>query len=222
MAYTFVQGNASGGFGAVTARGVTLTSTVGVGNTILGMVTYASTDSITSITDDKSNTYTIIDTDTNTPDGSKQTSFWLLNITNSPQTITANFSIASVSTQIVVDEFSGVSASAVIDAHAITVQTSPGTGTDGVSSGSIVTSSNGDLIWAAVVDQHSTSPTISAGTGFTTGTNAAPFLKSVSEYQTQSTAGSIAATFTTTVNEAMMVCVVAVGVTDSLQSQIWM
>lgn len=187
------------------------------GSLVVGAVQRAHTGSITaigSITDDKGNTYNIADDTDQTTDGQTQATFWLNNVTNGPSTITVTFpGGAGVVTfrRMLIDVFSGVDTSGTpTDGH--TAQQNAGsTSTNAQTSGSITTAVNGDLIWTAFSDSEGAGATWSAGTGFTildNGTSADNDPMG-SAWQVQSTAGSIAGTFTENVSSRSVVGVIA-------------
>src|SRR5205814_2065415 len=88
--------------------------------------------------------------------------------------------------------------SSAANGNAAQKQVNPGTGTDLISSGSLTTTTGGDLVYAVSYSTNSTTiPT--AGTGYTrwTGTAAsASTFYIASESQAQSVAGAISGTFT--------------------------
>lgn len=90
-----------------------------------------------------------------------------------------------------VHEVSGQAASP-LDVSANNYQDPTGTATDGITSTAATTTTNGQYIFAAT--HHGSLPT--TGTGFTTGATLDASSKGLSEYQVQSSAGSIAGTFT--------------------------
>jgi hypothetical protein len=168
MAIVHVQG---GSAGIVTAAGltqaVTLGATVGVGNLVCGVLSYYTPSGpLSSVIDDKGNNYTIVDNIAGTGMSSFTLStFYLANITNAPQTITATFTNTLFYVMILADEYSGVAA-VPLDGHAINQQPSFGNATaDAVTSGSITPTVSGDLIYGGVTDGGVS--TIVAGTGFT-------------------------------------------------------
>src|SRR5690349_14135137 len=115
-----VQGAVSAGSTGTGANGVsvTLSAAVGNGNSVVGIVTWDYSSGATiSITDDKGNTYTQVDTVSDPPFTQRVLSFYLTNITNAPTTITANFSTSTAWSRILVDEYSGIAATSAIDGH---------------------------------------------------------------------------------------------------------
>lgn len=120
--------------------------------------------------------------------------FYALNLTNGPQTITATDNTsARTFMSIMIDEFSGLSA---INGHNLQAQSNPGTGTDAVSSGTYTTTQNGNLIWGAAISIDS-STGMSIGTGFTVAGMNNVSNSFTSEYMIQTSASATtAATFT--------------------------
>lgn len=200
MAWTRVQGVAPADSGASSASSVscTLGAAVGSGSDVLGMVSWDSTGvTLSSVTDDKGNTYALEATVTNVADGQNYAAYSRTNITNAPITITANFSAGVDFRAVTAEEFSGGSTASTDerDGHTGQYQGTPGTGTDAVTSGNITTSVNGDLIWSGVGSRAAdSSPAI--GTSFTNGSGMQNNLRINTEYRTQSTAGSVAGTWT--------------------------
>ena len=187
---------------AQTTLAATFGAAVGSGGAVCGGFTFDTGATLTSVKDDKNNTY---NTETVLQDGvsgQQCVAFSLGNITNAPTIITATISPAVAFLAMVVDEYSAILATAdPRDVHGGQIQDGiahplPGTGTDGISSGSFTTGTNGDLIYGVTFD---TSSTIlaTAGTGYTSETtsNVASTPPTLSEDKTQTTAGSVAATF---------------------------
>lgn len=202
MAFARVQGNIFTSAAAGSTVPVTLGATVTSGNFICGIVTWdniGGTPTLTSVTDDKSNTYNISSTLSDAPNGQGSAIFWLGNITNGPITITANLSgSAGGSRCIIATEFSGGFAAADPKdlAPVGQFQTTPGTTTDAVTSGSMTTLTSGDMIYGASCNT-SGATNATAGSSFTLltdQTSAVVFMNA--ETLTQAAAGAVAATFT--------------------------
>lgn len=203
MAFTRVQGaQSTESSSAFTTKTVTL-SAVGSGNAVLGLVSWDLAGGITlsSVTDDKGNTYNLETSIDDTTNSGRTACFSRTNITNAPTVITATFSSSIGFVGIIADEFSGTSTASSDErdgaAHGGQFQLSPGTGTDACTSGNFTTSVNGDLIWGATANTGG-NVTPTTGTGFTTGTQSTwTDYRAASEYRTQTTAGAgTAATFT--------------------------
>lgn len=204
MAWAYVQGGIHQNGSTNTATtAVTLGAAVGSGNLVCVTIGYAGTSSDTlTVADNKGNTYTAADKLTNTS-GYAWFTFYCAGITNGPTTITATDQAGAVSfSTIIVDEFSGGGSGAILDGHAIASYDASSTPTDAVSSGSFTTTTNGDLIYGTVVNINSTgAPT--AGTGFNIAqSDVATFS---TDYKTQATAGSTAATFTLATSTRILV-----------------
>ncbi len=197
MAIAFVQsGQHQNGGSGLTTCAVTLTNPVGAGNMLCISVGYAasgSTSLLSSITDDKSNTYTILDFTADTTEQYFWHSNYILNITNGAQVITAHLPAAPVFASILVDEFSGVLTAAAIDGHLISARQVVSAGANTITSGNITTTTNGDLIYSAAVDINGNSTAWSAGTGFALRQNITGIF--ATESQVQGTAGAIAGKF---------------------------
>lgn len=196
MAFSYIQGNTHENLSTSSSTvAVTLASTVGSGHALMVWVGWASNsgDTVTGISDDKSNTYTLVDLARDNAEGYSWQSAYLLNATNAPKTITATLSASQPFASIVVDEYSGIASSAALNGHAMQDQLDPGIGANAVTSGNITTTAGGDLIYGGTVSI--TSSTLTAGTSFAQ----RQFVDSSfeTEDRTQASAGSVAATFTT-------------------------
>jgi hypothetical protein len=175
---------------------VTFGSTIGTGHIVAGNVTYDSAGSITSVlTGAIASSCTVVDTVTDTPDAEKTSDFYCPNVAASQNTIhivvTGGTFMAAYC-----DEYSGVATSTPLDVHTAQLQTSVGTGTNGITSGSVTTTTNGDLVYGATFNT-ATTATASAGTAFTVrGNNAITGVVGYTEDLNLATAGSTAATLT--------------------------
>lgn len=135
-----------------------------------------------------------------------------------PGTTTAN------AVTINADPFTGSTSTSAGDGATGQNQSSPGTGTDAVTSGAIVTGTNGDLIYAATVDTTTGADPGTIGTGFTSGSvsSAATTIVTRTEFLEQGTAGSVSGTFTAAVGTHRFITAVmgvTSGVADTLMSQ---
>ncbi|HEY6280567.1 MAG TPA: hypothetical protein VIW72_02070 [Burkholderiales bacterium] len=203
---------------------VSFTSVVTSGHTVAGFVTWGSdiTSDLTSVTDDKGNTYTIVRR-THSLGGFNQSiaSFYLQNIINSPQTITATFSPARPWRGIAVHEISGLSATP-LDQETGQAQTTPGTGANAVTSGPVTTTKNGDYIIAGTTECSSSRalPQYTQGTGYTKREEVGSISTQnlATEDQVQASAAAISGTFTQTANDNtcihIMTFMAAVGPAD--------
>ena len=190
----FVQGVHAINDAAGTTISVNITATTG--NTLAVQVTYQ--DSITGATcADGTNTYTQLDRPTGV--GFSQQTLYAKNITGGALTVTATTPSAAFR-RIQVLEYSGLDAVSPLDGHVGNSSATFGTGTDACTSTNANTTVNGDTIVGLFYDNSSaTLPT--NGTGF--GAARDPFTNAAgdclqAEEKIQTTAGSVAATFTTT------------------------
>lgn len=191
---TYIQGNtAFNGNTASSTVSVTLGSLIGSGHMAIVTVGYAGfTAQATSVVDDKSNVYTQVDQIVST--GFVLTTFYCLNITNAPSVIQGNMFGSPQFGAIVVDVFSNVLSSGAYDGSAILGQTSAPTTTDGITSGTITTVGNGDLIYGLTVDIGG-GAVPAPGTGFTGHQTAGDAY--YTEHLVQPSAAIAAGTFTT-------------------------
>lgn len=163
--------------------------------------------SVSSVADNTlANTYTPGPTIRDTNNGYTWSGFYCLNITNGPTRITATVSSSTQFSTIVVDGFSGVLASGAFDGGAANVQLTIPPAANTITSTAITPTANGDLIIGATVSLGG-SGSLAAGTGFTAGVNSSPDF--FSEYLVQTTAGSVAATFTNSTTEGFITGVMA-------------
>jgi hypothetical protein len=209
MAFNRVQGNSGNSAGSLTLA-VTLSAT-SAGNLVIGIVSFdsASGETVTSVTDNAaggSSTYTAETEINDTTNNEGTVAFHCANVKAGVTSVTIHFSPAPIVATAIVEEFSG---NLVQNdgrdgaAHGGQLQPSPGTGTDGISSGTFTTTTNGDLIWGGT-GNNSGAGAASAGTGFTAGTRFTGTGSNAdldTEFLTQTTAGSgTAATFTQAAN----------------------
>src|SRR6185437_15512839 len=124
--------SANGGSNASAAScSATFGAAVGSGHLIAGFAFWpeagGTTLLLSSISDDKGNTYTIVDKVSATPIGTNRdfASFYCANVTNAPTVIMANFSPSTNLIAILVDEYSGVATVSPLDGHAMQVQAAP-------------------------------------------------------------------------------------------------
>lgn len=197
----FVQSKATSPDGTTSATTVaaTFTSTVGNAGAVCGVVSYqASGAALSTVTDDKSNSYTVQRTVTN--QDVKMSTFYLANITNAPSTITATFASATQYRSLIIIEASGIATASALDVETGQASLSPGGGANDISSGSVTTTADGDFICGFVVE------TSAFNTNeFTAGTSVAYTKREengganqidmAAETFVQSTQGAIAATF---------------------------
>lgn len=189
-------------FGSDGTTSTTTTCTFGsnttAGNAIAGFysVNDGSANTITSIAG-CSNTYTRVETITS--GGDTTTWFYAQNITGGACTITATTSGASGYRSIIAHEVSGILTSGTLDVSVSFSSEPAGTGTNAATSGTDTTTADGDYIFGAMHVANTLTMTVTPGTGFTgrvTGAGGGDIAPYRSEDLIQTTAGSIAATFT--------------------------
>jgi hypothetical protein len=174
---------------------------------VVGHVSWVGTASsdLTSVTDNAtggSNTYAIVDAWTvSTVDNVFQATFIAQNIKGASKlTVTGHFSPNASFRRIQADEYGSVAQSGQPNAHHASANDATfSNSTDAVTSGAATTSANGCTIWGLAHNEQSTTLP-SAGTGYT-GRNSSTYSAGDayrSEDKVQTTAGSVAATFTST------------------------
>lgn len=121
--------------------------------------------------------------------------YYFLNTAGGADTVTVTFAGTVTYASLQCAEYSGVATSAALDQATSNSQTDPGTATDAITSGNVTTTTNGQLIlgWTSALAVGA--GTVSAGTSYTGRQNV--FGDTLFEDRVQTTAGSIAATFTT-------------------------
>lgn len=171
---------------------------VGSGNAVMGFAGGYSS-SISSVTDDQSNSYTVTSQLASGSGGMNIFGFYALNLTNAPQTITVTFDGTTFAAYAVIHEASGIATASAADGAVGAVSNGVGEAADAISSTAITATADGDYIIGLTANATFNGHNPAAGTGFTSrqaggdGSGATGFK---SEDQVQSTQGSIAATFT--------------------------
>lgn len=195
---------------------VTLTNPVTSGNLVVGSFLVDDSCTITSIKDNKTNTYTQKSPQDDATNLIRSTLFELGNITNGPQTVSITISGAPCNGAMTLAEFSGGAASSdPSDGTTGQFQASVAAGANNQTSTAIITTTNGDLIVGNGVDDlTATAPSAgtspNAFTSITTAVNTTNISGMRLEYFVQSSSGSIAATFgIATANDPAMTIVVA-------------
>jgi len=207
---TYVQ-TTSGNIGGCTTCALTAFSgAVGVGNAVVGVLFWnnSTPQNVTSVTDDKGNTYTLGPQLTDAPHTFRGQTFWRGNITNGPTTITATFSGPNGGFLAKADEYSGAAAlTDPSDGNTGQLQAGPAIGADTITSGNITTTTTNDLIWGATA--MSGSQTIATvGTGFTGRGSVAGYI--LTEDKNLPTATTTAATFNQVAVNSTLAWVVAI------------
>lgn len=176
----------------------TMTYPIATGNGIAGYVHYNTSDgSISSITDDQANSYTLgtLTTDSGTTTAAQ--CFYRTNITGTqPKTITANgINNSTGQDAIVIDEYyGGVSLDGAVSNNLQTALANGGTITSGSAGGT--TSATNDAIYGGTVNAGGASPNMTLGSGFTQRGAPNVYTKTEDQYPVVSSGTPIAATFT--------------------------
>lgn len=196
-----VQSAHNGTNSAVNSLAATFGAGVSNNNLVRGFVYWATgnTTHLSTVADDKGNSYTIVDKVADAGDAVCLGSFYKEGITNAPTVVTATLGVSlNAAMTIVVAEESGLATASALDTHAGQTQTNPGLGTDAISSGNGTTTQDGDLICSGVIRGSIGSLTNTvAGTGFSTresDTSVSMHIKA--EDLIQGTLGAIAGTWT--------------------------
>jgi hypothetical protein len=143
---------------------------------------------------DGTNSYTIGDTVLGTDGFSNMTTIWFVSTAGTPSTVTANWTTPTTFTQLLCAEYHSTGA-ITLDGHTIQAQAAPGSGANAISSGAITTGSNGDEIIGFYANLSAGDQQPTAGTSFTLQLSDATLWNLSLEDRTQTTAGSVAATF---------------------------
>ncbi|HEX8838261.1 MAG TPA: hypothetical protein VF748_15065 [Candidatus Acidoferrum sp.] len=182
--------------GSGTSATLNYTAAVASGNVVCGIafINGSNTDNVSSISDSAGNTYTKVNVASSTGGGGtwNTVAFWSNGpLTNGPTSVTVNNGAVSAGNiWIIYGEFSPPGSGTIsLDGN----NTNNGTGTS-VTSGSITTTVNGDLIFAGTFGTSFT--TLSVGSGFTVVEN--DNANFGAEFQTQTSSGAINPSFTNT------------------------
>lgn len=209
---SYVQGKThANGNNPSTTVATTLDAAVGAGDGLCVAIGWAGSSSDVGMTilvrDDQGNVYTVPE-----PPVFNTSSSYLLvlaycrNLINAPRTITATLEVARSFATIIIDEYSELGA---FDGAALNDQTAVPATADAVTSTAITSTADGDLVWGVGIDIFSNG--FAFGTGFTGrqslgGGTANTFY---TEDRVQTSAGSIAATFTASSNDDTVAGVLA-------------
>lgn len=197
MAIAYVQAPAAATVFSGTTIALAFDSNVTAGSMLCAHI-YAN-HGISGVADSRSQNYTSAVSVTDGATYSLAT-YYFLNTTGGACTVTVTFAGAVTYASLQIAEYSGVATSAALDKTTSNSQTDPGTGANAITSTSVTTVTNGQLIlgWTSALVVGA--GTVSAGTGFTGRVNV--FGDTLFEDQIQGTAGAIAATFTTNLSTA--------------------
>ena len=187
------------------------------GNAAWYVVEYPSARTLNSVTSTLGNTFTILSTITDSTNGIKVSHAYITNLTGGSDTVSGNFDASASNTWCHVVHISG--AQKVLPAGTDIAgqnQASPGTGTDGVSTGNATPTLSPGLLLAVTVPTSTANTSMAAGTGFTSVASGAFALNDSSTFwRTESLAitsatGAKAATFTQGANKRTIAVAIAV------------
>lgn len=171
------------------------------GNTIWSGCTIRDTDQTPSPQDLLGNTYTLIAKSWNAGETMGAAHAYATSILGGANTAEWDYSPSNVSSKIYAAEYSGVDTSSPLDGHNEFAGNVASTSTDAVTSGSFSTANNNSMVGGMLFTV--SGPTITEGTGFTMRENDGNRI--FGEDMILATAGSTAATFTTSVGGLMAV-----------------
>jgi hypothetical protein len=123
------------------------------------------------------------------------TTVWVVSIAGTPSTVTANWTVPTTFTQLLCSEYHSTTAIS-LDGHRMNSLSAPGSATDAITSLNISTGSNGDRILGFYANLSAGDQPPTAGTLFAIQLSDATVWNLSLEDRTQTTAGSVAATFT--------------------------
>lgn len=175
-----------------TSYGLAYSSNVTAGSLLVSCIHAGA--GITSVTDTLGNSWAAA---TNLTDNSTYSlaMFYAYSPSGGANTVTVNFTGSVGYAHQVIGEWSGVASSSPLDKSTGQFQATPGTGSNAVTSGTVTTTTNGQLIVGCANSDPYVSGQLSAGTGFDIRQQL--FGDHPMEDDVQATAGNIAATFTT-------------------------
>ena len=175
------------------------------GDVLAVYVTYDGHASLTGVDDDQGDTWSIVDTVTDTNNNQKATSAYAASVHGGATNVTAHFSQSVCCRIVLAEELHGADAVAPLDQHSERFQNSVGSGADAVQATQVTTTAAGELVFAGTSDGNATSgQTLEAGTGALlrvgiTGTDDGGNAAS-SEDEPQPAIGSVTAEFSPTAN----------------------
>lgn len=209
MAWAFVQDDQDSDAGSLITFPIVQGVNPTAGNLICGWIGWGNPggETLNSITDTRGNAYTLGSQVNDVTNAQAYRHFHAKNIIGGgANTITATFSVAVNFRFGQAAEYSGLDTSAPFDVQAVQFQAAPGTGADAVSSTALTTTVTNELVFGGTENSAEDLPgtgTIVAGTGFTS----RELLNTSTgrlEDLNKAAAGSQAATFTQSVNNARL------------------
>ncbi|HTL17255.1 MAG TPA: DUF4038 domain-containing protein [Patescibacteria group bacterium] len=171
-------------------------SPTAVGNLVAVVISWGDSTATPVVTDNTGNTYIkAVSTYSSAADQSLAI-YYAKNVQGGASSVTVNFGGSHAWRRILIAEYRGIDPVNPVDG-VVANQGSATTATDNVTSGSIVATTNGDLIFGAI-ENYSVSGTVSAGTGFSLRSFVMDMgvIETAFEDRVAGAAGSTAATFT--------------------------
>lgn len=201
MPWAFVQDDTAvdDSGSTITSLAKAFTSNVTAGNHIFVGIGWGSNDQNPTITDTLGHTYTLIRKTWDATNNQGTATYHTQNISGGANTVTLSLSVASPYVRLYIRESSGILTAGALDVETGQVQASPGTGTDGCTSGAMTTTVANTMIVGFCQDIGGTQTSYTAGTNFTLRESVAGLVCG-SDDRNAATAGSYAATFTLSVN----------------------
>jgi len=176
------------------------------GNAVILGVTFGNTNPTITATDNEGNSYTVAQQTYDAGHNQGTAILYALNIHGgSSHTVTINFSTAVAYLGLGINEYTGLATSSALDG----VAGHTGSGTT-LSSGTVTTTANGDLIFSVgVADSSGSQVSIAAGTGFTKRVDLGSLASYADEDEVQTSAGTISATWTLSLSQNWIASVAA-------------
>ena len=162
-AISYIQGANSTSDGGATSISQTFATANSSGDLIVAAVSWGNNGSITC-SDSLGNTYAVATTQYDSVNHQALAICYATNVKAGSNTVQASFSTSAPYRRLAIHEYSGVATVSSVDVTATNVANGT-TAANAITSGSGATSANGDLIFAAVMDDTGIT-SIAAGTGF--------------------------------------------------------
>jgi hypothetical protein len=203
-ACAYVQ-SAKGSWASGTSTTVNITATNG--NTLVVIYFHEASNATNAPnaapSDPTNGSYTLVNSQNESAGGAMQylRMHYKENITGGALTITQTVTNASINrADLVVIELSGTATASALDQQTTARQTAPGTGTDGVTTGNVTPSSDGQCLVAAAKRLPTGAVTMTAGTAPAWSSRQTSTNQGIAETFDQGTAAAAAGTFTTSAN----------------------
>lgn len=191
---------------ACTSQAVAYTSNNSAGDLLIGCAVFDSARTVSSVTDTAGNTWQVAQVQNTSSGGARVEVWYAMNANAGANTPTVNYSGIIAFGAWMIHAYSGAAVAGALDVLAAQAQTDPGTGADAVTSGTNTTTQNNELIFGCTAEATGTGA-VAPGTNFTQRED--PTADSPTEDRILATAGSVAATFTTTDATAFYATVMA-------------